>query len=60
VVGASDASAAYVAEHPVSPKDLLATAYHLLGIEPRTEIHDRLSRPLPLVPDGKVDSALIA
>lgn len=60
VVGASDHEAGQPAEHPVSPKDLLATAYHLLGISPDTEILDRLQRPLPLVPDGKVDEALIA
>ncbi len=60
VVGASDQEAGQPAEHPVSPKDLLATAYHLLGIHPEMEILDRLQRPLPLVPDGKVDLALLA
>jgi hypothetical protein len=60
VVGASDHEAGQPVEHPVSPKDVLATAYHLLGIRPETEILDRLQRPLPLVPDGKVDAALIA
>jgi arylsulfatase A-like enzyme len=60
VVGKSDDEAGQPVEHPVSPKDLLATAYHLLGIDPRTEIMDRLARPLPLVPDAKVDEALIA
>jgi hypothetical protein len=60
VVGKSDEEAGQPVEHPVSPKDLLATAYHLLGIDPRTEILDRLQRPLPLVPDAKVDEAMIA
>lgn len=60
VVGESDADGGFVKEHPVSPKDLLATAYHLLGIPPHTEIYDRLNRPLPLVPDGRVDPALLA
>src|SRR5688500_12403256 len=60
VVGESDEEAGQPLEHPVSPKDLLATAYHLLGIDPRTEIMDRLQRPLPLVPDAKVDEAMIA
>lgn len=59
VVGASDAEGGQPVEHPVSPKDVLATAYHLLGISPQTEILDRLQRPLPLVPDGKVDVELI-
>jgi hypothetical protein len=60
VVGASDQEAGQPAEHPVSPKDVLATAYHLLGIDPETHIFDALQRPLPLVADGRVDEALIA
>ena len=32
IYGASDASAAYPANHPVSPESLAATIYHLLGI----------------------------
>jgi hypothetical protein len=54
VVGRSDKIAGDVAERPVSPKDLLATAYHLLGIDPAATIADRTGRPLPLVADGSV------
>jgi hypothetical protein len=53
IVGASDKTAGDVADRPMSPKDLLATMYHLLGIDPHTLIHDRQGRPLPLV-DGEV------
>lgn len=53
IVGASDKHAADVADRPISPKDLLATMYHLLGIDPHTILHDRQGRPLPLV-DGQV------
>jgi arylsulfatase A-like enzyme len=60
VVGASDHEAGQPAEHPVSPKDVLATAYHLLGIDPDTEILDAQQRPLRLVPGGRIDEALIA
>jgi hypothetical protein len=60
VVGASDQEAGQPAEHPVSPKDVLATSYHLLGIDPETEILDALQRPLRLIPDGRIDEALIA
>jgi hypothetical protein len=35
-------------EHPVRPEDLAATLYYLLGIDPASEIHDRLDRPLPI------------
>jgi hypothetical protein len=48
VHGASDRIAAYPATAPVSPDDLAATIYHLLGIDPRTVIRDRVGRPLEL------------
>lgn len=49
VVGRSDKWAATPVERPVSPKDILATIYHLLGIDHRMTIVDRIGRPLPLV-----------
>ncbi len=52
VLGASDRLAAYPATPPVSPADLAATIYHALGIDPRTELHDALGRPLPLSDGG--------
>ncbi|MCE9606579.1 MAG: DUF1501 domain-containing protein [Planctomycetia bacterium] len=53
VLGASDKHGSDVARDPISPKDMLATMYHLLGIDHHTWIHDALGRPLPLV-EGKV------
>jgi len=52
VVGATDKHAADVSERPVSPKDLLATMYHLLGIHPHAKIPDRTDRPVPLLPES--------
>ncbi|HTN76989.1 MAG TPA: DUF1501 domain-containing protein, partial [Pirellulaceae bacterium] len=46
--GASDAQGMYPDEHPVKPEDLAATIYHLLGIDPQAEIHDRNHRPLAI------------
>jgi Protein of unknown function (DUF1501) len=51
VVGSTDAVAGDVKDRPVSPKDLLATAYHLLGIDQRTRLPDRAGRPIGLLPD---------
>jgi hypothetical protein len=45
VYGASDAQAAYPAENPVRPEDLLATVYHAFGLPPETDIHDPEGRP---------------
>jgi hypothetical protein len=49
VYGKSDNSAAYPAENPVSPGDIGATIYSLLGISPCAEIVDQTGRPHPLV-----------
>jgi uncharacterized protein (DUF1501 family) len=55
VVGRSDQHAAYVADNPVSPKDVLCTMYHLLGLDPHaTTIPDAQGRPYPLVSEGRV------
>lgn len=60
VVGKSDKIGGDVVDRRVSPKDVLATMYHLLGIDPTTMLHDRLGRPLPLVPDAEVISEVLA
>jgi hypothetical protein len=60
VVGSTDKVAGYPNERPVSPKDLLATIYHLMGINAATELRDRLDRPVPLVPGGRVISEIVA
>lgn len=49
VVGATDDIAGDVVARPVSPKDALATMYHLLGIDPHSMLPDRTNRPIPLV-----------
>jgi uncharacterized protein (DUF1501 family) len=60
VIGRSDKIASDPAERPISPKDLLATAYHLLGVDPDLMLTDRQGRPMPLVPDGRVVQELLA
>jgi hypothetical protein len=54
LVGESDATAADVKSNPISPKDILATIYYLLGIDPLTTVPDRLSRPIPIAGTGKL------
>jgi hypothetical protein len=45
VYGASDRLAAYPTDKPVSPADLAATIFSSLGLDPHTEIRDRVGRP---------------
>lgn len=45
VYGSSDKTGAYPDENPVSPADLAATFYWRFGLNPKTEIHDKIGRP---------------
>jgi hypothetical protein len=49
VYGRSDATASAPLENPVHPKDLLATIYHSMGIDPDTIVHNHLNQPRELV-----------
>lgn len=60
VIGSTDAMAGFPKDQPVSPKDIVATIYHLLGVDPATILHDREGRPVSLVPDGRVLANLLA
>jgi uncharacterized protein (DUF1501 family) len=60
VVGRTDRIAGAVLDTPISPKDILATMYHLLGIDPESLIRDRLGRPIPIAGEGKVRRELLA
>ncbi len=51
VVGATDKHASDVSDRPISPKSILATMYHLLGIDPFMTLKDRTDREIPLVPE---------
>jgi hypothetical protein len=59
VVGASDRLGAYPVSESAGPEDLSATMFHLLGIDPATEVYDALNRRLPISP-GKVIEAVLA
>ncbi len=48
IYGSSDRIGAYPASDPVTPDDLAATLFWALGIDPETEFHDTLKRPLPI------------
>ncbi len=52
VVGASNARGEVPADRPVTPKDLLATLYHRLGLDPDAAFPDRVNRPIAIIPPG--------
>ncbi len=59
VVGRTDKPAGDVEENPVSPKDVLATAFHLLGIDPESTFPDPEGRPLPITGTGRFRAELL-
>jgi hypothetical protein len=59
-VGSSDKIGGDVKSNPLSPKDILASAFHLLGIDPHTPVADPLGRPAPVAGSGVVHPELFA
>ncbi len=58
VHGASDRYAAYPASNPTSPADLAATVYECLGVDPQTQLRDRLDRPMTLCEGAPIQAIL--
>ena len=48
VIGRSDRNGAFPLTPPISPNDVGATIYRVLGLDADTELHDSLGRPLRL------------
>ena len=48
LIGKSDRLGAYPLSRSFGPPDLAATIYSALGVDPATELRDRLGRPLRL------------
>ena len=46
-------------EAAISPKDILATAFHLLGIDPDTTVPDAEGRPMPITGTGTFRKELL-
>lgn len=60
IYGATDRIAAYPISHKVHPADLIATIYHLLGIDPHLIVHDRLGRPHEISRGGEPIDGVLA
>jgi hypothetical protein len=60
VYGASDEQAAYIKDRPVHVRDICATIYHQLGIDPEMPVYNRADRPLPVAHGGKPIEGILA
>ncbi len=58
-IGKTDATGSYPVTIPWTPSDIGATVYNSLGINPDSDIHDRLGRPVRLN-QGKVMDVLFS
>jgi hypothetical protein len=59
VYGKSDKEAAFPAENPVAPRDLVTTAYHLLGVPEEQILHDVAGRPQFVRPGRMIPELLL-
>lgn len=51
VIGSTDKTAAYAEERPIHYRDVLATVYHNVGLDPHAFVRDISDRPVPLLPE---------
>jgi hypothetical protein len=58
--GASDAHAAYIKDRPVHIRDICATIYHCLGIDPEMPVFDHGKRPVPIAHGGQPIKEILA
>lgn len=58
VHGKSDKTASAPLENPVHPRDLLATIYHSVGINPSTIVYNHLNQPRELVQGEPINAIL--
>ncbi len=59
VIGSTNAKGEHPRDNPLTPRDLLATIYRHLGIDPRHEFKDFSGRPLAVLPDGQAIEGLL-
>ncbi|HTU17231.1 MAG TPA: DUF1501 domain-containing protein [Gemmataceae bacterium] len=50
VIGSTDAAAGEARDQPIPYRDVLATVYHNLGIDPNGMVYDVSGRPTPILP----------
>ena len=54
VIGTSDSKGAYPTSRPITPQDLMATCFHVLGIDPKLQYINPTGQPVSMIyGDGK-------
>jgi len=53
MVGTTDSKAEYPTARAAGPQDVLATMYHVLGIDYQHDFYDEAQRPFKILNEGK-------
>ena len=59
VIGATNEKGEYPVDRPLTPADMLATVYHVLGIDQHQTFTDHAGRPVPILDSGKPIEGII-
>ena len=59
VVGESTAKAEVPKTKPITPQDLMATVFHVLGLPQDLQFKDQSGRPMPMINGGKPIAELV-
>jgi hypothetical protein len=59
IVGATDRLGQRPADRPITPGDIHATIYHVLGVDPKTSFLNHSGRPVPALDEGEVIQELL-
>lgn len=59
IVGESSAKAEVPKSRPIGPQDLMATLFHVLGIDPDVSFRDPSGRPTPMLTSGRPIEELV-
>jgi hypothetical protein len=59
VVGESAPKADVPKSSPIGPQDLMATVFHVLGIDPKTQFTSNAGRPVYMIEDGRPIAELV-
>lgn len=59
MIGESDAKAVYPKSAPISPQDLMATIFHVLGIDLHVQFTNQFGRPVYMVEHGAPIAGLV-
>ncbi len=59
VVGESNSKVERPKSTPITPQDLMATVFHVLGIDQKLHYYNQAGRPTPLIEEGKPVAELV-